>query len=788
MFRNDKNDNQPYRVAFSDIDGTLLIKDAEGRHVLNPAVIEKLSEYDEVDLFTQRGKFVLLDKQSEVPYGEQFTPKVEAEIDHAQIAYVLDELKKALPGKIIKVSTSLDPFFNRGEVGAYYDQQVHAYEAKLAEAAKAKCMSLDGTGRQLLAPEALKALEHDLKTEAENEIADILKNPDMLKKCYEQLKQRMDPTNKENVSFGKKSGYERIMGVMNRYLIENAVLPDDEVDLKTDEAREVFYNFLLSLEGEGDLLRPLLERLIKDKLFLSPLQDKMGHYDSASRQIQEQHPDRKVEFTIFEDAGLNLAEIDLMDFGDRQPVGVLVVEGLGVNTSSAHVKHLTKSEIDERAVQRAAMSKEERQQIASAVLRESKGRDPLPSKETLTNTFSEVSRLLTGGALLTKLDKGHLGGGTKIKVDDQTYRVSKNLADVIQVMMKGMDAVGGLQKKPEAKSKAEWSCLCEAHQVSKNWLETLSSQRLKGVDFKNASPEAIARTILSGDFDGKYKLHAQLFLMLNPLAKGQLNGMDYNFIEMQKQLQVFQQSFGGVAPLLDPPMKEASSATAKMMKVFAGKTPVQAPKPPTQHDAALSGFYETLAGQLQNAEFFKKLETKRLASGKSVKVGGESKRISDTLADMILLLQANKGVMDGAKKAEIVKEIFNKSREWLQDNAPDILKGKRPSSDPLLVAENIIQHVKKGEEVREEHVMHAAIFHVLQPKLEPRDNNVGKQSSERSLKEAFNSLCDPSARSTYDANKRFSGSLEPPPVENTPKIITPPTGFDRAPPSPRTRK
>lgn len=114
------------RVAFVDIDGTLLVADSEGKMTVNQNLIKALKEgFDEVWLFTQRCKEVRRHDSNESLQGGD---------NRTQVA--IDALQKA-EVKIGGVSSSIERFYCDEESGqtkppgSYYSEQLKSSEESL---------------------------------------------------------------------------------------------------------------------------------------------------------------------------------------------------------------------------------------------------------------------------------------------------------------------------------------------------------------------------------------------------------------------------------------------------------------------------------------------------------------------------------------------------------------------------------------------------------------------------------------------------------------------------------
>ncbi|MCE3044297.1 hypothetical protein [Legionella sp. 16cNR16C] len=109
------------KVALVDIDGCLI---QDGK--LNLALAEKLKAYDEVILFTQRSKYIQTIQANIWRGGDPVT-----ENDILVTPDAVDKLS-ALLGKQVKVSTSVDRFFNSPL--SYYETELKPFEQNLKKA------------------------------------------------------------------------------------------------------------------------------------------------------------------------------------------------------------------------------------------------------------------------------------------------------------------------------------------------------------------------------------------------------------------------------------------------------------------------------------------------------------------------------------------------------------------------------------------------------------------------------------------------------------------------------
>ncbi|KTC68288.1 hypothetical protein Lbir_2890 [Legionella birminghamensis] len=120
----------PKKVALVDIDGCLV---QDGK--LNLALVEKLKQYDEVILFTQRSKFIQKKNANnwlmlDLHKGNNILITPDA----------ADQLS-ALLGKNVKVSTSVDRFF--GKPLAYYESELKPFEQNLKAALRGEVDEID---------------------------------------------------------------------------------------------------------------------------------------------------------------------------------------------------------------------------------------------------------------------------------------------------------------------------------------------------------------------------------------------------------------------------------------------------------------------------------------------------------------------------------------------------------------------------------------------------------------------------------------------------------------------
>lgn len=150
------------KVAFVDIDGCLV---SDGK--LNNRLVERLQEYDEIILFTQRSKYFQI-QQIPRAFILRDTPPEESAIVNTPDA--VNALENVIP-KRVRVSTSID--FTFGDPTAYYETVLGPFESALKEELKAKGDKFDRDRfNQMVQPETL-ALRSCLNTD-ENIPVDVL--------------------------------------------------------------------------------------------------------------------------------------------------------------------------------------------------------------------------------------------------------------------------------------------------------------------------------------------------------------------------------------------------------------------------------------------------------------------------------------------------------------------------------------------------------------------------------------------------------------------------------------
>ncbi|VEG89946.1 hypothetical protein [Legionella spiritensis] len=110
------------KIALVDIDGCLV-----QNRTLNSALVEKLKQYDDVVLFTQRSKFLQIGQISRA-YALSDVPVTADSIITTHDA--VEKLSNAL-GKRVKVSTSVDPYFADTARQGYYVDELSDFERRL---------------------------------------------------------------------------------------------------------------------------------------------------------------------------------------------------------------------------------------------------------------------------------------------------------------------------------------------------------------------------------------------------------------------------------------------------------------------------------------------------------------------------------------------------------------------------------------------------------------------------------------------------------------------------------
>lgn len=601
-----RDDNKPHRVLLCDIDGTLLIKvkDEHGKekHILNPTILAKMEDYDEVYLFTQRDKYVL-NYKLERELGKLKESASIEDIERSQISYILDELRTRFPNKEIKVSTTLDEYFYDGEVGKYFEQEVAAYGDKITAAVKN--MVLEG-----------EEIPSTLKAEAVDEINRAMQHPAMQKRYFETLLPNLNPQNytkfpkyknclkklQQDLLLGSslKERNPQLNDLMDAFVknkiahlnndqkaidqfisvieaLKSNELVDADIAGSDPKYREAMYECLIYFQAQGrlDLLGPTFADLLESNIFDEVIQGKIDQYDYLSRKIKEQHPN--AEFTIFEDSLENVLEIDRCDFGDRQPTTVIVNWGSGYEKDD--LLPLTEVELTQRIAARKAIisDKAERERVAESFLLEIKSHTLKPSQLALGESFDAVMAVLTSDAYVKELEVGQgLMGGVRVGFNSKKYELSESLSNITRVLSaaeekikeiaqltrieKGTTILGktvntALQGASLENRKnifyldIKYEALCEIHKISKNFLEKAVGDQLGGagfsrVGFSGLSFEEKARKILAGNFPEEYKLHAQLFLMSNPLVKaGEYKNTGIDFVGMKKEAAALRENF-----------------------------------------------------------------------------------------------------------------------------------------------------------------------------------------------------------------------------------------------------
>lgn len=108
------------RVALVDIDGCIVHENQ-----LNQALVEQLREYDEIILFTQRSIFL---QRGQITRKYQMSGVNKDEL--VNTPDVVKALGAAL-GKPIRVSTSIDPYYEASEPTRYYEDVLSGFEEQL---------------------------------------------------------------------------------------------------------------------------------------------------------------------------------------------------------------------------------------------------------------------------------------------------------------------------------------------------------------------------------------------------------------------------------------------------------------------------------------------------------------------------------------------------------------------------------------------------------------------------------------------------------------------------------
>lgn len=530
MFRDDR----PYKVAFTDIDGTLLIKDAQGKTILNPAVVAQLKKYDEVALFTQRGKLVVYNKFQGL-FGERCN---EDDLRKSQIDFVLSELKKQLPGKQVLVSTTFDEFSNNPKPGAYYSRVVKPYEDEIVRFAlssgAADVQSID---------EGRKALLES----AHAELSMVLSHPAMLEKCYAQLLMKLSPHKYGAMPAKGQGRVQSLMFEIDVFLKTHGNIKKAK-EYEDANLRSRVYGQLASLDEVTK--KALLHHLIASNLFIDPLQDKVGQFQFAVDCIAKEHPN--AEFTIFEDSALNLAEIESKFWGRHQPIGVLVVDSDGLDTARDNVRHLNERELDQKINQQMKLSILDRMDNAKALIDKSTVSRPITSStaamthalggsaatlrlQTPAPASSQLKSLEPQGestlslfgvfAALSSvlLNQGHLEiiskpksrftikRGEEVCVDGKDYRLSSAVAKIVALLAEYNNT-----KLTDPDDMKE--LLKKINNISKNWLGTKASKRIGKEHNLRGDAAAIAKQMLTiENLKPEHRLHAALYQALSPL-------------------------------------------------------------------------------------------------------------------------------------------------------------------------------------------------------------------------------------------------------------------------------